>query len=678
MVRAKTRISWARLPGFVVFLAAAVAFLGPGFAKAGGFPAPLDDTYIYFGFARATALGSPLAWVPGNGFSSGATSLLYPLLLAPFWALGLRGAWLGLGAALIAVGALVDLDGRIAEVLGSNRNVRTVRRLVPLALVAVPLLDWSLFSGMETALFAALLGRALAASGRALTAEPHERARAQTHAGLWCAALPLARPEGALVAGCLGLAVVHGARSLKTSGSLLRAMLPLPCVLAAQALLNRALTGEWQAAGAIRKLLTEQPHATGADLTLEFAKNLVVLLHQAFFRAFGGQPGAIALILLAFCAVFLPGKRRLAVALVVGSSGSLLLVCLNATARFQNYRYAAPSQLMLLLAAILGASALTSRIAKLSPRAGMFAALPLLGLMAAPLREWPKQIDHFARASRNIATQQGEVARRLALLDPRPRRVLVGDAGAIPYLSELPALDGLGLGGYHRLPFARASLHGDAAVVELIERMPPEERPDWMALYPGWWGELPTRFGTRVDSVRIDDNVICAADEKVIYQSNFADLSTSGDDSESDLIEVTDLADLVSEREHEVAFPRDTGEVIQATRALDDGRRRWDGGRRIAAERTLTFRARPNREGSVQLRVRTDAQPSEVTTTNVRVTSTEGSSSTVQLTAEACVDAAHWCALTATFTLRQGDWIALTPAHGELRAFALALVAQRK
>ncbi len=669
MVRTNTRSSWARLWGFSIFLAAALAFLVPGFVKTGSWPSPLDDTYIYFGFARATALGSPLAWQPGNGYSSGATSLLYPLVLAPFWALGLRGRWLGLGAALIALASLVDLDGRLEELLDGAGSRGAVRVLAPLTLIAVPLLNWSLFSGMETALFAALLGRALAAGHRALSCDVEHRPRAQLNAGLWCAALTLGRPEATLSAIFIAVAVVHGARSLSTRGSLRRCALPLVLTVSSQFTLNRALTGEWQPAGVLRKLLTEQPHASGSTITLEFGKNLVVLSLQAFIRAFGGTLGALALTVLVGLAVCLPGQRRLAAALVLGALGSLLLVCLNATARYQNYRYAAPSQLMLLIAAIFGASALAQRLARYGPRQSLFALVPLGFLIAAPIQEWPKQIDHFARSSRNIEQQQCEVARRLSVLSPKPRRVLVGDAGAIPYLSELPALDGLGLGGYHRLPFARASLEGDAAIVELIERMPLEERPDWMALYPGWWSELIARFGTRVDAVRIDDNVICGGDEKVIYRSDFSDLQRVPDDGSQSRSNRLDLGDLISEQEHEVTLDRHTGEAISATRLLDDGQARWDGGRRVGLGFSLGFRLDIASNGFHELTVRTDTLPASSTPFEVRIRTEDGARTTVPLSFDTCLDPTHWCALRATLDLRKGDRIELLPTGTELRAF---------
>ncbi|KYF55998.1 hypothetical protein BE04_46105, partial [Sorangium cellulosum] len=99
------RAPWIRLllwhaSAAIPVLGAAAAFYGPALERTGGaWPAPLDDVYIHFGFARAAALGHPFSWIPGNGYSSGGTSLTYPLALAPGYLLGFRGAWLGLFAA---------------------------------------------------------------------------------------------------------------------------------------------------------------------------------------------------------------------------------------------------------------------------------------------------------------------------------------------------------------------------------------------------------------------------------------------------------------------------------------------------------------------------------------------------------------------------------------------------
>src|SRR5262249_51649274 len=152
------------------------------------------------------------------------TSLLYPLVLAPGWILGLRGERLGVFAALVGCAALLDLCRSLRSLLGSAP--RWIIWTVPLLVVAVPLLDWSWFSGMETALLGAVLGRSLCAVRDAERAAPHDRARQQLRAGIWCALLVATRPETAPLAALLGVAVAHSARALSVWASLGRALGP--------------------------------------------------------------------------------------------------------------------------------------------------------------------------------------------------------------------------------------------------------------------------------------------------------------------------------------------------------------------------------------------------------------------------------------------------------------------
>ncbi|WP_437946261.1 hypothetical protein WME98_36285 [Sorangium sp. So ce296] len=602
------RAPWIRLllwhaSAAIPVLGAAAAFYGPALETTGGaWPAPLDDVYIHFGFARAAALGHPFSWIPGNGYSSGGTSLTYPLALAPGYLLGFRGAWLGLFAALLACAALLDLCRSLRRLLeprggpgaASSRWVGWVGWIAPLFVVAVPLLDWSWFSGMEVALLGAVLGRALVAVRRAELAPPARRPAEQLRAGLLAALLVATRPEAITLAAPLAVAVAHAAGSLGAAASLARASLPTALLLGAHAAANRAFTGEWGAAGAVRKLLLSNPYPTPLEKAVEVIKNLAALRVQALESALGGPWLSLVLPLLGAVAALDRRSRRVAVPLLLGAYGSLLLVALNATARYQNLRYAAPSLAMLLLAAALGAEALARR-GRLA--AGVAAALAVAAL-AAPSAGFARQIDHFARASANIAGQHVEVARRIAARarGPRaPRRVLLGDAGAIPYLSGIPAIDGLGLGGYRGMPFARASVHGVPAVVELIERLDPAERPDVFALYPSWWGGLADVFGRRVDAVKIDDNVICAADEKVIYEADWSALAPPGE-RRAGVIDEVDIADLVDERAHGYAFPSPRGGwVIGAVLpgggdgAGGDSAPRFDAGRLIPEGREQSF-----------------------------------------------------------------------------------------
>lgn len=556
--------------------AVGAAFWIPGLFRTGfRFPVPLDDVFIHFGFARSAALGHPFEWIPGNGYSSGGTSLTYPLVLAPGWIVGFRGAHLAVFAGAVAWASVVDLARSLRSLVAEAP--RWVAWAAPAFLLALPVLDWSLFSGMETAFFALVLGRALVAVRACERANPDARDRAQLRAGVWLAILAATRPESAALVGLLGIAVVHSAGSRSLVSSLLRSLAPTALFLALQAIINRAFTGEFAAAGAVRKLALSNPYATPLDVALEVINNLTALRVQAFDSAFGGGAVAWVVPFLGVAAGVDRRTRRLAVALLLGAPLAIVLVALNTTARFQNLRYATPSQLMLLAAAVLGAGV----VARRGGTGRVVAMLAVTAAILAPSRAFPRQIDHFARASANIAGQQVEVADRLAKRSPRPRQLLVGDAGAIPYLAELPAIDGLGLGGYRGMPFARASVHGIPAVVELIERLPMSERPDVLALYPSWWPDLVNVFGRRSFGVKIADNVICGADEKVVYDADWSLLATPNE-KRPDAIDTIDVADLVDERSHAYVFPSPrAGWVIGRVLELPDGRRRFDAGRII-------------------------------------------------------------------------------------------------
>src|SRR5438105_4470490 len=81
---------------------AAHAFYGYMRVQTGGeWSAPLDDVFIHFDYARATARGYPFQWSEGNGFSSGNTSLSYPFVLAFGYWVGFRGLLLMKWAAIV-------------------------------------------------------------------------------------------------------------------------------------------------------------------------------------------------------------------------------------------------------------------------------------------------------------------------------------------------------------------------------------------------------------------------------------------------------------------------------------------------------------------------------------------------------------------------------------------------
>ncbi|NNF06258.1 MAG: hypothetical protein HKN21_05825, partial [Candidatus Eisenbacteria bacterium] len=82
----------------------------------GEFTPPLDDTYIYLQYARSASQGAPLEYQIGESPTRGATSLLYPFLLAPFVPLTSPNGlvWVAWAYGVLFLGLLAWLTHRFA------------------------------------------------------------------------------------------------------------------------------------------------------------------------------------------------------------------------------------------------------------------------------------------------------------------------------------------------------------------------------------------------------------------------------------------------------------------------------------------------------------------------------------------------------------------------------------
>ncbi len=570
---------WSRIDGplFLAFASACLGYVGVQFYGAmlhqtdGVWSAPLDDVFIHFDYARATYRGHPFEWCAGNGFSSGNTSMTYPFALALGFLLpACRGLGIMRWAALVAFASMLvffSAVGRLSSPLG-----RWAKYVLPPAVLSLGALDWSLASGMENAFHLGVFGLALSgvlAVERGLDDRRAWPRRRAWIAGVACALLVLTRPESIV---CVAAFVVFLAVLARKRGLLKMLSLgvsiggPGALALFAQAAANRVLTGEWSQAGALAKLALYHPYMPPQEkwndwvfhVTYVFARNLHH--HFADVVPYGYLVPALGLVPL-----FDPKIRRYALLLWSMVLGWLLLVSLNGQVRWQNERYTMAAVAWAFVLAGLGVASLASRYgATLKGRAWWGARLGVAALAIAlfwkhQAPNFRDQVWFFARASRNILDQHVTAGKALAKMDPPPRRILVGDAGALMYASDLPGLDIIGLGGYHDYPFARAGRFGLGSTLELIERMPQSERPDVMAIYPTWWGDLPILFGKYLGEFPVYGNVICGGASKVIYKAKWGALDRTGhprsvSPGEAVVSEV-DVADLMSEREQSYTFP---------------------------------------------------------------------------------------------------------------------------
>ena len=561
--------------------AAAAAFYGPALrACRGDFPVPLDDVFIHFDFARSFCRGHPFEWIAGQGYSSGETSPLYALVLAAGWAVGFRGAALAVFAAAIACASIVWAMLSLRELLrGTHVAVACAASAL---LVAVGALDFALFSGMEVALFVALAFRAFVLADRVVRAPPDARARAQWRLGLVGAALVLTRPEAGVIVAVLSVLAARHARSHSPLAAMFRVASPGALATIAVGALNFAETSDWASAGARLKLLSSNPYLSDLDRARELVLNLLHFEWRVVEGSLVARPAFVWAI--AACALAsLLGRRTRAIggAALVSALLFALLVSFNGAARYQGFRYYAPAVAMLVVAVALGASAIARR-----------AGAPVAVLAAAFLAggaAWraPPQARFFRDASENIHDQQMRVGRALRTLGPPGARVLLGDAGAIPYFSDRGAIDALGLGGFRGMPFTRAALSGEASTLELLQHLAPADRPAIVALYPNWFPIITSRFvTTEMMHATIEHNVICGGPTKLVASADWSTLD--GDRAPPGAIDEIDVADVESERAHDYVSPAPRGGWAVANVLA----RVFDGGRVVPAGERESFTAR--------------------------------------------------------------------------------------
>src|SRR5574341_611450 len=131
-----------------IFLTYALASQAVG---RGEFVMPLDDVYIHFQYARQLVAGQPYIYNPGLPPSSGATSFLYPYVLAIGYVLGFQGLNLGLWAMAVGALALVGSMWLVYKLVRMYAPDWLAEALALVFAVSGPV-SWHFMSGMETGL----------------------------------------------------------------------------------------------------------------------------------------------------------------------------------------------------------------------------------------------------------------------------------------------------------------------------------------------------------------------------------------------------------------------------------------------------------------------------------------------------------------------------------------------
>lgn len=584
--------------------------------KTGGTAAaPLDDAYIHFQFARSLVDGTPLVYSPGNGPVAGATSLLWPSLLAVAYGLGLHGhalVWAAWALGFTSLGLLAAEAQRAARPLAGRVSAAGAAVLV----LGFGANAWFAASGMEVVPLAWLMLRAVRRAAEWCekngAGDPSAERSLRRELVLLALAAPLMRPEGALVSVliALSLALVAG------RGRRAFALLPLLGVVL-PALVNRAITGDFASTTARSKWLLLSPYATVDTIASALSSYLTTLV----FTLLNGE---------VWSAVFLPRGSKVVllaslVALPLGGflrgrrARGLLLFALGLGIVFpgtydcpmcNRLRYLWP----FFPAWLVGAAVLSDLVSEALARRAeeLRAGGPLLlGAMAGALIGYlPFSLDDLGTSAAAIFRQQVALGQWAERALPKDARIGLNDTGAITYFSGRTTFDVVGLTTANE---ARYWAAGPGSRFEHYERLGRARLPTHFIVYPEWFA-LDELLGERLNERYVPGASILGGERMVAYVADYALLGSGEWLTENVLrgraqVDRLDVADLESEKEHGYQLFAATQRQNLLARFAD----RLDGGRSERASERFQLKLVPG--GALVLRVAADS----ATTLKVRI-----------------------------------------------------------
>jgi hypothetical protein len=600
-----------------VFLAYTLTSLAAG---RGEYVLPLDDVYIHFQYAHQLASGQPYRYNPGLPPTSGATSLLYPFVLAIGDLLGFRELNLGVWALGVGGCALLGSLWLIYQI-GRRAAPHWLAVVIAVAFGITGAFGWHYMSGMETGL--AALAVLLTLYGM-ITGCLRITTTGAT-------LLALIRPElGALAVLTVAALILPSIlnrlrpRSAPDSGAVLprwwqpALLLPL-LALTVQPLVNWAITGSAVASGSRAKSILNSvpfyPDAVAERIFDQFAR-----MWREFATGSSPREGVyVPLVIVVLAGIGLlvmlarRGDRRTGL-LVLAWLGALTLAVSTLDTAFWHFkRYQIPALALFFPLAAWGAGWLWIQMQSAPGKIIVSLSAPILSiLILVSAAETSAQfVRYYAVNSNSVYSQPLQMARWLRYNTPADATVAVHDTGLLRYISQRTSIDMVGLTTPDAADYWR---NGPGAVGEYLLRT----RPDYIASYGTGHG---FGLGFLVDTslygrllagfpVVLDDrvNVALAADYQGIYQPDWA-----APDRQSRVMQPSSLyytgtpaaalnvADIEAEQGAVYAwrnegqtggFPSDIYEIDYADCAVSPCRV-TDGGRRINREEAFTFHLPP-------------------------------------------------------------------------------------
>lgn len=608
---------WLPIAGLVCLVGiVAVAFVASMLHYTrGNLSPPLDDTLIYFQYAKQIAHGHIFVYQNGDQATSGATSFLYPFVLAVGYLAGFRGD------KLVEFGLLLNAGFLVAATLLTfaiaRRLANDTAGYVAAALVAINgQIAWTFFSLMEIGLHTMLL---LVVFYLYLRAKEQRGYLAPFVVTL--VVLAWVRPEQTILAILIGLAWAVDEYFDPLRRVTLRSLAPAAAALLATLAyfsIMQALTGAWRTNTYTVQSVLADPNLSRLAAVARISNTFTEHIRFAFTTL--GPPyvaTAVALLFLFASASLVAddwAERRLTMRTIlpVFTVAGIATASLEKFAQFQMHRWQAPYEPLIILISVYGLWTLPRYLPAVAPLVWPAAGILLVTTSIASAAT----VSEYGENSADIYFQQTAAAIWLRNSTPADTTVALNDAGAMPYYGRRRIYDLIGLVSRGSGEHFR---EGSASVFERLERLPADQRPNLFIIYPrGFEFANPTYgFLKQVNSFSLARSTIAADPAAIVYTPDYT-IFSSGDDphdlpaevASATVVDALDVADLEDERAHGYAWrQREVGVTLdQAMATLPEGgvAKVIDGGRRISGRENFTLNLRdPSKPWSVVMR--TDA-----------------------------------------------------------------------
>jgi len=595
----KKSLFWVILLSIAIALVYTLLMLNAAYGRP---VAPLDDAYIHFQYAKQMALGQPWQYNPGQPISTGATSLIYPFLLAFAYWLGFIAdsiVWPALFIGAISLVLSAVLIYKITYTLPQSSKILPDPWLGRIALLASLLflltgaIPWSYLNGMETGLFTLFI---LAALYNFIKERPVKTA-------LFLALSALSRPEGIFLAGIAWLVALGQFMTNRQPYKRLLVWMTIAVFLSATPyLVNIILTGTPVATGAQAKSWLGNVPFVLVDLLRNMGRIYLLILERMTLGFLASRPWPVApgflLLVLAGAVSLWKGKERWTVLLVSGwfFTGTLLAATLI-TALWHVGRYQVPFLAILVPFAGVGIGTLLNFV-KPGWRTGLAIGILLWGTLV--IGSSAQAVRAYYDAVASTYSQQIALADTINHELPDDALVAVHDAGAIRYLGNRNTYDMIGLTTQGA---ADAWRHASGAIFERM--VDARQRPTHFATYPDV-ATIPYLAQTSLFNRQLfmtepygSRTASTAGPVQVLYEADWAAAANKEQPQQEDIrsmlgnsvqVQSIDLADLIDEEAKNLSWtigrtqPGFPTEARQFAYRTDFQKELLDGGRLISGK----------------------------------------------------------------------------------------------